>query len=528
MSFVPIQSLPAVAPHSTPAWIGPIKKLGLAMVIAGLAVFVLALGLGNYRVTEVSLQAASAKVAAEHIQKLTPLSGQVFSSKFAALHAIEQHLNAGGTMSGYELQTAKFWILKTATTGPIANHPLLFLFLSIGLVCLGGLLFILPQAGESLPGIKHNFIFFKSISARGLLGIVLGVFLIGFYVLLYWYPELVANQIIMLDPISQALRRQPADQWFLYGTLYTLAVIVMGSRMLIKYRHSRYHQVRTGSIIFFQLGFAFLIPSIMERLGKPSMDFKNAWPLNYSFFTDWHLNTLLSSGHLGAFMLFWGVVLSIIVVPLMTYFFGKRWYCSWVCGCGGLAETLGDPFRQLSDKSLRAWKIERWMIYSVLVFAVVMTGMQLANYLSHGAIFGDLTWRVNKAYSFLIGSAFAGVVGVGFYPLMGNRVWCRFGCPLAGFMGLVQKFKSRFRITTNGTQCISCGNCSTYCEMGIDVRWYAQRGQNIVRASCVGCGVCAAVCPRGVLRLENGPAQGRFMDINAITDATYLSERHAS
>ena len=41
--------------------------------------------------------------------------------------------------------------------------------------------------------------------------------------------------------------------------------------------------------------------------------------------------------------------------------------------------------------------------------------------------------------------------------------------------------------------------------MGIDVRAYAQRGQNIVRASCVGCGVCSAVCPRGVLKLENGP-----------------------
>jgi ferredoxin len=44
--------------------------------------------------------------------------------------------------------------------------------------------------------------------------------------------------------------------------------------------------------------------------------------------------------------------------------------------------------------------------------------------------------------------------------------------------------------------------------MGIDVRAYAQRGENVVRASCVGCGVCAAVCPRGVLRLENGSKSG--------------------
>ncbi|MFT7611482.1 MAG: ferredoxin-type protein NapH [Parvicellaceae bacterium] len=42
----------------------------------------------------------------------------------------------------------------------------------------------------------------------------------------------------------------------------------------------------------------------------------------------------------------------------------------------------------------------------------------------------------------------------------------------------------------------------------MDVRAYAQKGQNIVRSSCVGCGVCSAVCPRGVLKLENGPNSG--------------------
>jgi Pyruvate/2-oxoacid:ferredoxin oxidoreductase delta subunit len=81
---------------------------------------------------------------------------------------------------------------------------------------------------------------------------------------------------------------------------------------------------------------------------------------------------------------------------------------------------------------------------------------------------------------------------------------------MAAILGLQQKWFSRFRITTNGGQCMSCGNCSTYCEMGIDVRWYAQRGQNIIRASCVGCGICSAVCPRGVLNLENGPPTGRY------------------
>ena len=57
--------------------------------------------------------------------------------------------------------------------------------------------------------------------------------------------------------------------------------------------------------------------------------------------------------------------------------------------------------------------------------------------------------------------------------------------------------------------CISCGNCSTYCEMGIDVRRYAMANQDVKRAACVGCGMCAHVCPRGVLKLENTPVRGK-------------------
>ena len=320
----------------------------------------------------------------------------------------------------------------------------------------------------------------------------------------------------MVDPLSLALSGNPASQWFLYGFIYTLAILVMGIRMFRKYKGNKYQTLRTASVMFFQLAFAFLLPEILVLLNMPWHDFKNIWPLDYSFFYDYRLDGMLSSGALGMFMLVWGIILIVLGVPLFTYFYGKRWYCSWVCGCGGLAETLGDPYRQLSDKSLKAWSIERYMVHGVLVFAVVMTLVTLVNYFMEFGLLGQATDQLHAIYGFMIGSAFAGVIGTGFYPLMGNRVWCRFGCPLAAYLGIVQRFKSRFRITTNGGQCISCGNCSTYCEMGIDVRWYTQRGQNIVRASCVGCGVCSAVCPRGVLKLENGEEEGRINEMPII------------
>ncbi len=433
------------------------------------------------------------------------------------LHSVANNFNQYGLINQkgfdrYRVKNLKYELAKASYIGPIKDRPGLFL-IGTYLICLfGALLYFLPKIETEGPaGIKNHRIQFSAMKNRGWLGILTGTFLIVFYVLLYFYPEYMTNWIIMVDPVSQALNGNEAGRFFLYGFIYTLCILVMGVRMIIHYRHSNYQIMRTISVMFFQTAFAFLIPEILVRLNKPYFDFKNIWPLDYDFFFDNELTTLIDSGSLGIFMLGWGIALIVLGVPIMVYFFGKRWYCSWVCGCGGLAETLGDPYRQLSDKSLKAWKVERWMVHGVLVFAVLMTAGVLYTYWTGSSqLLGLNTYSIRSVYGAWIGAGFAGVVGTGFYPLMGNRVWCRFGCPLAAYLGLVQRFKSRFRITTNGGQCISCGNCSTYCEMGIDVRWYAQRGQNIIRSSCVGCGICSAVCPRGVLNLENASENGRF------------------
>ncbi len=431
-------------------------------------------------------------------------------------------------------------------------------------------------------GIKNDGVWFKSVSARGLWGWISGIVLTGFYIVLYFYPEYLGlvkdggnrGVIGLFDPLSKFLSGNPASQWFVYGTLYTVAILAFGIKFIWKYRHNRYEVIRTISVMFFQTAFAFMIPEIMARLnGKiPYYDLKNIWPLNYYNFERYRINGFIDAGDIGLAMLIFGVLSILVITPILTFKYGKRWYCSWVCGCGGLAETAGDPFRHLSDKKLSAWKVERWVVHSVVVFVTIMTTAVIYSYLgndnskywltkstflisvisiltlvfcwamlfkrdqlkkdaqygavgyfviivalvglhyfsSDGNIFLFKSETLRKSYGFLIGSIFSGVIGTGFYPIFGNRVWCRFGCPMAAILGFQQRLFSRFRITTNGGQCISCGNCSTYCEMGIDVRAYAQKGENIVRSSCVGCGICSAVCPRGVLKLENGPLKGRI------------------
>ena len=458
----------------------------------------------------------------------------------------------------------------------------IWLSISLMAIFIGVFWFTKEAYTLKLKGIKNDGVWFKSISSKGLWAWITGISLTGFYIVLYFFPEflgLVKNGsntgiIALFDPLSKLLSGNPASQWFVYGSLYTVAILAFGIKFIWKYRHNRYEIIRTISVMFFQTAFAFMIPEIMARLNGnlPYYDLKNIWPLNYSNFERYRINAFIDSGDIGMAMLLFGVLSVFVISPILTYKYGKRWYCSWVCGCGGLAETAGDSFRQLSDKSLSAWKVERWVVHSVVVFVTLMTTAVIYSYLGNdtskywltknyfligvallltlifvlvmvfkreqfqkdarygaigyfaiimaliafhylsgdGNVFLFKSETLRKSYGFLIGSIFSGVIGTGFYPIFGNRVWCRFGCPMAAILGFQQRLLSRFRITTNGGQCISCGNCSTYCEMGIDVRAYAQKGENIVRSSCVGCGICSAVCPRGVLKLENGPLKGRI------------------
>ena len=306
------------------------------------------------------------------------------------------------------------FLMLVAATYDLLPVGLFILVISLTLISCGIILYAYEVYRDVPEGIKNNHNFYNSLSSRGWLGWLTGMALTGFYILLYWFPEYLGQGdksntglVAFFDPLSQLLKKQNASQWFVYGVLYTLAILIMGVKFIWKYRHSKYQLIRTLSVIFFQLAFAFLIPEFMLRLNMPYNDFKNMWPLNYYFFDGWHLQEMMQNGNIGWLMLIWGVLMIVVVSPVLTYFFGKRWYCSWVCGCGGLAETAGDPFRHLSDKSIAAWKVERYLIYSVLVFSVVMTaGVLYSFYSGRPSIAGIETASLRSIYGFLIGSAF--------------------------------------------------------------------------------------------------------------------------
>lgn len=341
------------------------------------------------------------------------------------------------------------------------------------------------------------------VTHRGPSAWALSAILFAFYFTLYFTE--------WLTPVARALGLD--SKWTLYGLLYTIAVALPGWLVIRKYRQDRYQVVRTSVVIFVQVIFAFAIPQVLKLFAQPEFYFSYLWPLKIEYLTPGYIFSLPLP------FILWSFFGSLLLVPLLGVFFGKRWYCSWVCGCGGLANTFGEPWRHLSDKSTASWRLERAAIYSVLAICFVLTALLFVSWAvgrNHPQL-AQFTSKFQALYGLIVVSILSGAVGVGLYPLAGTRVWCRFFCPMAAVLGLVQKF-GRYRITVKKDMCISCGLCSEYCEMGIDVRAYAQANESFTRAACVGCGICATKCPRGVLRLENvvrrGP-QERLVQITA-------------
>ncbi len=300
---------------------------------------------------------------------------------------------------------------------------------------------------------------------------------------------------------------------FWYTVLYTGLMTVFGIKALKRWgldRRDKFQIWRFVSLLAFQWVFFFIVPEFLFQLAIKhqwlgaalssdpqfadqawrSYGLVYAWPLFfYTFFYDPHMIWVV-----------WGVLLSFVIIPIFVLFSGKR-YCSWICGCGGLAETFGDRWRHLAPKGKTSIRWE-WMNTAVLVFAVVVTLLVLTKDVIGFVGAADKSIAV---YRILADVWLVGILPVTLYPFMGGKVWCRYWCPLAKFMGVLSTLYtklgiSRFHIVAND-KCIACNECSRNCQVGIDVMQYALKQETLDNetSSCIGCGICVTVCPMDTL-----------------------------
>ncbi len=235
----------------------------------------------------------------------------------------------------------------------------------------------------------------------------------------------------------------------------------------------------------------------------------NAWPLNMSAFK---VNPVAASGDpewwhiVGVVGVVWAIVLTFIIIPLFTIRFGKI-YCSYICSCGALAETVGNSFRHRGPKGDLSRKLEKYG-YIFILLATVATIADLMNWSPVLWMKGDEAVRANLFgwYDVWVGTFLAGTMAIGLYPFLGQRIWCRMWCPLAFWMNFWGRW-SKFKITPEKGKCIDCNVCNQFCQMGIDIKGRALRGEPItlVDTPCVGCKECIVRCPMQILHLGDVP-----------------------
>jgi thioredoxin reductase/polyferredoxin len=291
------------------------------------------------------------------------------------------------------------------------------------------------------------------------------------------------------------------QQGFIYSGLYTVVMIVFGWEALIRWRriakNKRYQTVRYASLLLFQVGFFFIVnivavEALSVRYAWRAWGLYQPFPLFFNTFFWWY-----DGDPRTVFYLFagGGILGTLVAIPIASRNHGKR-FCTFVCGCGGLAETLGDRWRHLAPKGK---KTRDWEFQGVVVLAasVIVLLVVVGMYRTDG---NNVWWR---AYSYLVDFWLVAVIPIAVYPFFGGKVWCRYWCPLAAYNGLLARWYGRLQIASND-KCISCTQCSKYCQVGVDVMAFAKNQESFdnKNSSCIQCGICIDVCPMNVLSFD--------------------------
>lgn len=309
----------------------------------------------------------------------------------------------------------------------------------------------------------------------------------------------------------------------IWTIIYSAAIVIFGTKAILKYRgqyrdaeQGSHQTIRLLSLMFFQVFFLAILPELILKNWR-AYGLVLAWPLNlqpgsYPGFISFNEGDPVRMELFGlAFndnrlYFLWTIVLSFVLIPLFVWRKGMR-YCTWICSCGGLAETVGDEWRQFSPKGPANEKRELSM-YVVLAFTAVI--MLLAVLKHHGWTPAALSGVIGASvtgWSWVVDLFMCGIIPLVLYPYLGGRTWCRYACPTAGFMKLMGRKTTVTGIQPDRKRCIACGSCDRFCEVGVSIKKRALKGKffSANDTTCISCGVCISVCPTDVLSFQLHP-----------------------
>ncbi len=291
------------------------------------------------------------------------------------------------------------------------------------------------------------------------------------------YIKLVAVFLVFFITINLEINKVTPP---LFSYFFCALILLFG---IAAYRRHRTKYVRTMFIVLAAVQF-------ISCLVLPYWILNRSLPLNASW--PYFPEVIWTAGTLAV----WYYAISFVLIPVAVYLYGRRAWCSFVCGTGATAETIGDSYRTAGPKAAgvpRGFTAFKWV---VLALSVAATVLALAGY-SRASLF-NLVFLV--FFILFLRTLLMQAVNIILMPRFGNRIWCRYFCPQGLVAGLISR-AGRFALVRDDSLCSRCGTCTRNCSMAVDITG----GPAVNRSGeCVGCGVCVEVCPQQALSMTTG------------------------
>jgi polyferredoxin len=280
-----------------------------------------------------------------------------------------------------------------------------------------------------------------------------------------------------------------------------LEPVAPGARKFWDIQHFRYLS-QLGVVIFIAVIFTFKqiygeTNSASPEAFCPMGGFET---LYYSIITG---GKFIQHTHLSNMVLFVNLMISVVAAGGI--------FCGWICPLGTIQQVVTGFRRWLQKRISPLDRFAKWVSAKTKPLAVIDPWLRYAKYLVLiWIIWGTITagimvFRDVDPWAGILNIIEVGVT-VGFWifvatavvALIGNRVWCRYLCPLGAINGLVGKI-GLIRVQREAESCIGCKLCTRNCPMNIPVH----EKSRVISSECNMCLKCVDVCPaKGALETK--------------------------
>ena len=172
----------------------------MGIFLLGLSIFTIIPFIGNVQLTSEALKNSLTEQEYANLSETLNqnLVGQTFGSTYSFSRTFIDEFNKVNDQLKAESAWDKvMWtppadialkLSQTASQSVAAKQKGLFFFLTFGLGIIGALIYIFATLSlQGKPGIKHDGVYHDSATNRGWIGILTGVWLVAFYVVLYFH-----------------------------------------------------------------------------------------------------------------------------------------------------------------------------------------------------------------------------------------------------------------------------------------------------------------------------------------------------